>query len=363
MDTKAVVTINRWRRAPAFAVVGAVLMLLTGCATTTRYRNALHPEYGQTEFDRDWYECRRENMRPKVSGYALPNVSGYDAGMTVHEDMVRYCLAARGWRPITSTTAQSSPAPASARPNAALAPASGTFMRPEVVLELAYTERLQRSAALTLTKPYLQTPFACNDEGWYVERSYVVEVAPWAEAAGLRKGDRLVAFGDVTLAIHGSAAEAWSMVPRGTHVTVSVDRGGQETTIQLPCRDGPREAWQAEVATLRAIAEGQWQTCVDAVRTAIANTRMTPAAWLDRAATCMRERAKALSQSPSDEYWRTFHASATKAIEESRYKPTGLTEIRSGLLHAADVLEKAGRSSWANDIRQQIATFETSSRP
>ncbi len=57
------------------ALFGA-LMLLTGCATTappTRYQNAAHPEYRQTEFDRDWYECRRENTHPVAQS------SSYDA--------------------------------------------------------------------------------------------------------------------------------------------------------------------------------------------------------------------------------------------------------------------------------------------
>ena len=91
---------------------------------------------------------------------------------------------------------------------------------------------------------------------------------------------------------------------------------------------------------------------------------MTSATVLRLAWECMRERGKAARQSLlPDEYWRTFHAWATKAIEEARYRPTGLTEIRSSLLDAADVLEKTGRSAWANDNRQQIATFENSPRP
>jgi len=36
-----------------------------GCASPTGYRNALYSQYGQTDFDRDWYECRRENSGAK----------------------------------------------------------------------------------------------------------------------------------------------------------------------------------------------------------------------------------------------------------------------------------------------------------
>ncbi len=54
-------------------------MLLTGC-TATHYRNWVHPEYGQTDFNRDWYECQQEN--------------------SLDYNLARACLAARGWRPV-----------------------------------------------------------------------------------------------------------------------------------------------------------------------------------------------------------------------------------------------------------------------
>jgi hypothetical protein len=69
--------------------VGGVLMLLTGCGPT-HYRNYLHPSYGQTEFDRDWYECRKENV---IGAYGI-------GGMVVDENMAKSCLAARGWRQV-----------------------------------------------------------------------------------------------------------------------------------------------------------------------------------------------------------------------------------------------------------------------
>ena len=80
-------------RITRFALFGA-LMLLTGCAT--HYRNSLHPEYGQTEFDRDWYQCQRENTHPAAGVYGS---YGY-AGSEVDYNMANACLAARGWRPL-----------------------------------------------------------------------------------------------------------------------------------------------------------------------------------------------------------------------------------------------------------------------
>jgi hypothetical protein len=77
--------------------VGGVLMLLSSCGPT-HYRNYLHPSYGQTQFDRDWYECRRENTHPST---VVAGAYG-SAEMVVDENMALACLAARGWRPVTN---------------------------------------------------------------------------------------------------------------------------------------------------------------------------------------------------------------------------------------------------------------------
>ena len=78
------------RRAATFGL----LFLATGC--TQSYRNVVHPDYRATEFDRDWYECRRENTYPTVA----MGISGGipQAELVVDEAMAKKCLAARGWR-------------------------------------------------------------------------------------------------------------------------------------------------------------------------------------------------------------------------------------------------------------------------
>lgn len=327
---------------PILLLLGA-LLVLAACGTT-RYRNSAHPGYGQAEYDRDWYDCKRENTQ--TSAYVSPYFGS--AGPEVNYSMAESCMAARGWRPVTSS--ETPPAP--------LDPAASTI-RPE---ERARTERFQRFAREQLAKPYYQAPAVCGNGVWTSVKSYVVDLSPRAEAAGLRKGDRLLAFGGISLAQY-DPDEAWSKVPRGDEVTVRVDRGGTEVSIGLPCRDNP-EAWQAFVTTARAVVDGQWQACVDGIQTYSRVTRMTSASALRVTWECMRERGKAAGQRLPDEYWRVFHAWATKSIEECHYRPTGLTEVRTQLLDAADVLEKqAGRPTWANDIRQQIATFDTSSKP
>ena len=79
-----------------WALAGLAVLLLAGCGTT-RYRNYQTPSAGQLEFDKDQYECRRENTRPS----AVKSGSYASAEMVVDESMARQCMAARGWRPIS----------------------------------------------------------------------------------------------------------------------------------------------------------------------------------------------------------------------------------------------------------------------
>jgi hypothetical protein len=104
-------------------------------------------------------------------------------------------------------------------------------------------------------------------------------------------------------------------------------------------------------------AEGRWQDCVDALGRLAKIGGFVWSGNHQRASDCMLEKAKSERQRPPDEYWRRLHSWATKAVEESRYRPTGLAEIRGRLPATAEALEKAGRNTLADDIKHQIATF------
>ena len=83
------------RPVPAWSLILCSLVALTaGCST--RYRNSLHPEYGQAEYDKDRYECRRENSHPAAT---VAGAYG-SAGMVVDESMASQCFRARDWYPV-----------------------------------------------------------------------------------------------------------------------------------------------------------------------------------------------------------------------------------------------------------------------
>jgi len=222
----------------------------------------------------------------------------------------------------------------------------------------AVTDRFQANAREQLQKPYRMTPYPCS--AFYSSSGkdgYVVDMTSWAAAAGLRRGDRPVALGGTPVTgIEDADREVWARLPQSQYVDIRVDRAGKEVSVRMPCRDD-HQKWEATVALLRAIAEGRWQDCVDAVSRAVKIAGYAPSGAHHAAILCMLEKAKSEKQRPPDEYWRRLHAWATKAIEESHYRPIGLAEIRGRLLNATEALEKAGRNSLADDIKQQIATF------
>jgi V8-like Glu-specific endopeptidase len=220
------------------------------------------------------------------------------------------------------------------------------------------TERLQdlqRSARAQIAAPLRKAPFNCDDSGWELKDLYVVDIAGWVQAAGLQRGDRLLTFGGLSLTQAG-AVGAWAQVPRSEHVHIRVERNGKEVSILLPCRDHSK-AWQAEIDFMRAFIEDRWTDCIERTRrynqlVGIASSNNQYLILL-----CVRGKGQATKQPLSGEFWLLVHNWATKAIEESRYHPAGLTAVRGSLLDAAEHLERAGRKSLADDVKQQITAF------
>ncbi|HWG75497.1 MAG TPA: hypothetical protein VN660_01750 [Steroidobacteraceae bacterium] len=89
------------------ARTGAALALaaLGGCAYRASFVNDTHPAWTQVELSRDDYQCMREAAGPESSGTLVANSAGAfgeeSSGTGVNRDLLRACLAARGWRETT----------------------------------------------------------------------------------------------------------------------------------------------------------------------------------------------------------------------------------------------------------------------
>jgi len=93
------------RTSPARSILAGLIIgcsalaLLGGCASTPRYTNPGHPEFGQDILNRDWDDCMRENT---LATRAKADKGAGAAGgprVEVDEHMLQSCMAARGWYP------------------------------------------------------------------------------------------------------------------------------------------------------------------------------------------------------------------------------------------------------------------------
>jgi hypothetical protein len=79
----------------SYGLLTFALVVLGGCAST-RYQNASHPGYGDTEYKQDLSQCRGENSTVVTS-------QGYDvqSQVRVDEAKAQSCMAARGWQAVS----------------------------------------------------------------------------------------------------------------------------------------------------------------------------------------------------------------------------------------------------------------------
>jgi hypothetical protein len=125
--------------------------------------------------------------------------------------------------------------------------------------------RIQENARKTLDRPGVVTPFPCDD-GWLASNAgYVLDLTSWAEAAGLQRGDRLLAFGGVLVSMAGDWGAALSQVTREDPLELRVERAGREQIVRLPCRDNT-PWWRAQRDMFEAMRDGKWEACMDATQ-------------------------------------------------------------------------------------------------
>lgn len=73
-----------------------LLLPLSACGTAPQFTNQINPSASQTQFNKDFYECQRENERQAA---AITSVYT-GAAPVVDKNKVQSCMAARGWQEV-----------------------------------------------------------------------------------------------------------------------------------------------------------------------------------------------------------------------------------------------------------------------
>jgi hypothetical protein len=221
-----------------------------------------------------------------------------------------------------------------------------------------------------LNEPGVTTKFPCHD-GWLATGAgYIVDLETWAEATGLRRGDRLVSLGGVAVAETGDWDHALERVKPGKELVVRVERSDRVLTIKLPCKDYT-PLWQVQRAIYEAMGKGDWDGCLRAAGDTITLTGRAYSMLLEAQLACWEEKLKEKApdrrpyswQDPfrrrpkverPERYWLLMYRRYTHAVQEARFRPAGVAAIRSEVMAAIEKLRDTGLEDYADDLRQQL---------
>jgi hypothetical protein len=338
------------------ALLSVGLAGLVGCASGPQLLWS-KPGAGQQDFSQDRYSCQRASMeaysyniqrdpacdQPSTgigdSIAALGRIcGGYGgSGTRVNEQLFQSCMEAQGWRLM---------------PQQASDPNVGAQSTAQ---SQANTTDIKARAQKALTEFDRPTPkpYPCGS-GWAASSTgYVVEVAEWADEAGLRLGDRIVAVGGTPVISQEERIRAYYQVSIGGPLVLGVTRQGQQITLSLPCRYQP-ERYEAARRTLEAASRGDWDGCITAASETGRLAGFIAYSTVFWEHECTRAKNPPMA-SPEGRNLVWLHYELTRVrLRESRYLPGGTENIRGGVLRIADDLRKAGFPTYADDLEAQL---------
>lgn len=235
----------------------------------------------------------------------------------------------------------------------------------------------QDAAKRMLEQPGLKKPYPCHDAWLATEPGHILDLEAWAEASGLRRGDRIVSLGGVSVAETGGWSEALQRVNTGKIMRVRVERGGRLVDSTLACKDNT-QLWQAQRAIYETTANGDWDACWKAAGDAMKRVGRPYSIFLQAQLACWDEKLKAASAGQTRKwnwwdrfgrkkphvdrpqaYWRLLYRLRTQELQEMRFSPVGVTAVRHRILAAVENLREAGMEVYAEDLRQQLYTVPT----
>ncbi len=217
------------------------------------------------------------------------------------------------------------------------------------------TKWLERLAGRMQESAGVKTPFPCDD-GWLANQTgYVVDVTPWAEGAGLRRGDRFLALGGAPVTDTVDWGDALAGAPTADSLEMRVDRAGQPVTVTLPCKDN-RERSRAQREVLDAIVAGKWDECIGAARRLAEVTGRPFSVTLFFEWNCANEKLKAErpGERGPDDFWELYYQLQSRRLEDAKYFPGGLKERGPEILRAISVLEQQELRGLAASLRKQL---------
>ena len=227
------------------------------------------------------------------------------------------------------------------------------------ILRAQSTDRVQTDTravfqnALSEVDRIAPKPAPCGIGSAPSPTGYVVAMAGWAEQAGLRLGDKIVAIGSTPVTSSGEIVQALYQVPVGGPLLLRVTRQGQPVTLSLPCRYDP-ERHAALRRTLEAGSHGDWDGCIAAARETRRLAGFVTYATVILEHDCARAKNPLMTSGEGRNFATLHYEMARLRLRESCYVPGETENIRGTVLRFADDLRKFGFPTYANDLEAQL---------
>jgi hypothetical protein len=196
-------------------------------------------------------------------------------------------------------------------------------------------------------------PYPCGS-GWAESSAgYVVALAEWAAAAGLRPGDQIAAIGGTPVKDPEERAHAYAQTSPGGPLVLGVIRHGQPLTLALPCRYQP-DLFRAERQTLEAASRGDWDGCIVAARAARQLAGFTAYLNLIWEHACTRAKMPSLTSTEGRDFASLSNETARRLLHDSRYVPGGTASVEGRIRQMVDDLRQSGFRAYADDLEKQL---------
>ena len=320
------------RQASGALVAVGFSLALGGCAHKTLW---FRENLTQQQFSQDNYACVQEANAAGKGGWSfgplwwvLWQQSAAESGAT---KMYELCMRARGYEQQQVPDHQATAA------STAADDAKASFRR-----DVETSDRLAPS------------PLPCTAGVIPSQRLYILAVAPWTDAAGLRPGDRITTIGSTPVSDVQEWARALVAVPAGGPLRVSADRGDRAIALSLPCHDG-REGWMTKRRMLSAGAEGNWDGCISASLDFEQLVGFAPYALLNTRLRCLQAKVRAPGRPYLPDEANLLHRAMMALLEESQHEPGALDRNRGTILTNATVLRQNGFPTLADDLERVLA--------
>jgi S1-C subfamily serine protease len=229
---------------------------------------------------------------------------------------------------------------------AAAAPAASTNV--DAATE---ADELIRLAQERLESSYLQQPFTCMD-GWVSGPSgFLLQLSPWAESAGLKRGDRLLQIGAVRMSGSVDWEAAMRQLPAEADFEVHVERAGRQAQVRLPCRDH-RPYLSAERSLWEAITARNWDACIRATEKVSETFGAASSFPLELGIRCSHLTRDKPNQ---EQLMAAIYRLGSLMVDEVRFVgPSERALMRSRVVEIIVELEQRGYSTYANDLRKEL---------